>query len=563
MQLVTKSRFLVQPEASSHRSRRKLSSELASESCTSINKFLVRLIRGKSWKSLLQRGQDFPRGVLVCAVAALCGCAVGPDYYLSGVEVPVSYGSSWTTAVTQDDLTQPEILRWWRTLRDRELDRLVERAIECNPDIEIALTRVQAFRTQEIVVIGNALPQVGASGTVAAGTGTDLTKGRVAQSIRAGDATTGLQHIDRMAGFDAQWELDLFGKYRRLLEAVRDDAQAMFELRNAVLISVVADVASSYVDIRALQLRLRIAQKAVDAAQKNVTFTQSRFERGLTNELDATLAKRELATLQAVLPQLKSAISVDESRLSVLLGAYSPEIIPELRSSARLPRVPSRPRAGAPADLLRRRPDIRQAERVLAAATARIGVATADLFPAVTFTAGFGVQGGEPTGGSTKPIGNPIWSAGPGGYWPLLDFGRLDALIDIQELQAHAMLVAYKKTILVAVEEVDDAIKLLRAQQQRLRELSVALEQSKRAVTLATDRYETGLTDFLNVLDAERQEFAIEDQEAVAEEAVVLQYISLYKALGGGWELYDELPPLKEAQPALLASARRLTNDWH
>ena len=496
-------------------------------------------------------------------VAVLCGCTVGPDYYLSEVEVPVSYGSAWKAVITQETVPQPEPVRWWHTLHDRELNRLVERAVECNPDIEIALTRIQAFRTQEIVVIGNALPQVGGSAGIAAGTGTDLTKGRVAQSIRAGDATTGLQHLDRMAGFDAGWELDLFGKYRRLLEAVRDDAEAMFELRNAVLISVVADVASSYVDIRGLQLRLKIAQKAVEAAQKNVTFTQTRFERGLTNELDVALAKRELATVQAVLPQLQAAISLAESRLSLLLGTYSPEVIPELRTSAELPHVPARLKAGVPADLLRRRPDIRQAERALAAATARVGVATANLFPDVTFTAGFGVQGGQPTGGTTKPIGNPIWSAGPGGYWPLLDFGRLDALIDIQELQAHELFVNYKKTILFAVEEVDEAIKQYRAQQQRLRELSVALEQSKRAVALATQRYEQGLTDFLNVLDAERQEFTIEDQNAIAQEAVVMQYIALYKALGGGWELYDELPPLKEAQPALVATIRRLTNDWH
>ncbi len=503
------------------------------------------------------------RFLIACTVAALCGCTVGPDYYLSDVEVPVSYGSSWKAVLTQEDLPQPEIVRWWRTLHDQELNRLVERAIECNPDIEIALTRVQAFRTQEIVVIGNALPQVGASGTWAAGTGTDLTKGRVAQSIRAGDATTGLQHIDRMVGLDAQWELDLFGKYRRLLEAVSDDAQAMAELRNAVLISVVADVARNYVDIRGLQLRLKIAKQAVEAAQKNVTFVQSRFERGLTNELDVTLAKRELATIQAVVPQLEVAISAAESRLSLLLGSYSPDVLPELRRSAGLPHVPSRLKAGVPAELLRRRPDIRGAERTLAAATARIGVATANLFPDVVFTAGLGAQDGEKTSAAAKPIGNPIWSAGPGAYWPLLDFGRLDALIDIQELQAHELLVAYKRTILLAVEEVDQAIKQFRAEQQRLRELTVALEQSKRAVALATERYERGLTDFLNVLDAERQEFAIEDQNAIAQEAVVNQYIALYKALGGGWEIYDELPPLKEAQPALVASIRRLTNGWH
>ena len=500
------------------------------------------------------------RSLLALSVAALCGCTVGPDYYLSDVAVPVSYGSGWKAVVTQETVPQPEILRWWHTLHDRELDRLVERAVECNPDIEIALTRVQAFRTQEIVVIGNALPQVGGSATYAAGTGTDLTKGRVSQSIRAGDSTAGFQNITRMGGFDLGWELDIFGKYRRELEAVQDDAQAMSELRNAVIITVIADVAGSYTEIRGLQLRLKIVREAVEAAKKNVTFTQTRFERGLTNELDVTLAKRELATVQAALPELQAAISAAESRLSLLLGVYSPDLIPELRAPASLPHVPSRLRAGAPADLLRRRPDIRRAERALAAATARIGVATANLFPSVVFTAGYGFQGGNATG---KTIGNPIWSAGPGGYWPLLDFGRLDALIDVQELQAHELFVTYKKTILAAVEEVDEAIKQYKAQQQRLRELSDALEQAKRAVALATERYERGLTDFLNVLDAERQEFTIEDQNAIAQEAVVIQYIALYKALGGGWELYDELPPLKEAQPALLASIRRLTNDWH
>ena len=501
------------------------------------------------------------RCLLAFSVAALCGCTVGPDYYLSDVAVPVSYGSGWNAVVTQETVPQPEILRWWHTLHDRELDRLVERAVECNPDIEIALTRVQAFRTQQIVVIGNALPQVGASGTYAAGTGTDLTKGRVAQSIRAGDSTTGFQNITRMGGFDLGWELDIFGKYRRELEAARDDAQAMSELRNAVIITVIADVAGSYAEIRGLQSRLKIARQAAEAAKKNVTFTQARFERGLTNELDVTLAKRELATLEAALPELQAAISAAESRLSLLLGVYSPDLIPELRVPASLPHVPSRLRAGAPADLLRRRPDIRQAERALAAATARIGEATANLFPSVVFTAGYGFQGGNTTG-KTPTIGNPIWSAGPGGYWPLLDFGRLDALIDVQELQAHEQFVTYKKTILAAVEEVDEAIKQYTAQQQRLRELSDALEQAKRAVALATERYERGLTDFLNVLDAERQEYTIENQNAIAQEAVVIQYIALYKALGGGWELYEELPPLKEVQPALMASVRRLTNDW-
>jgi NodT family efflux transporter outer membrane factor (OMF) lipoprotein len=499
----------------------------------------------------------------LAAAATLCGCAVGPDYFAPDVAVPALFGSSSKAVVTQDTVREPDAVRWWKSLHDPVLDRLIERAIACNPDLEIALTRLQAVRTQQIVVLGAALPTAGASGTVAAGTGTDLTKGRVAQSIRAGDSSAGLQSISRMVGFDATWELDIFGKYQRLLEAVRDDAEAAAEFRNAVLITVVADVARNYVSVRAFQRRLQIAREAAKAAQKNVDFVQSRFDQGITNELDLTLAKRELADVQATVPVYVAAISAAESQLAVLLGTYSTDVVPELRSQPGILRVPSKLRSGVPADLLRRRPDIRQAERSLAAATARIGYATADLFPQVVFTAGFGAQGGTPTGGSTHPNAGPIWSAGPGAYWPLLDFGRLDALIDIRQLQAHELLVTYKRTILVAVEEVDNAIKQYRAQQQRLRELSIALEQGRRAVELALQRYERGLTDFLNVLDAERQEFAIEDQYAVSQEAVAVQYIALYKALGGGWELYDELPPLPDAQPALIAAARRLTNDWH
>ncbi len=495
--------------------------------------------------------------LLAFCVAALGGCAVGPDYQPSAVVVPTVFGPP-----KQVSQAEPSI-QWWRSLHDPELDRLIERAVECNPDLDIALARVQAYRTQEIVVMSEALPTVGASAGIAAGTGTDLTKGRVAQSIRAGDSTRGLNNLDKAGGLDALWELDLFGKYSRLFEAARDDAQAMYELRNAILISVVASVAQSYVEVRGLQLRLRILREAIRTAKKSVGFVQARFDQGLTNELDLTLAKRELATVEAGLPIFTADISLAQSRLAVLLGTYSAEIVPELGASARLPHPPSRLKTGVPADLLMRRPDIRQAERAVAAATARIGAATAELFPSVVFTAGFGAQDGVPTPNSTTPkLKNPIWSAGPGAYWPLLDFGRLDALIDIQELQAHEQLVGYKATVLAAVEEVNEAIRQYRAQLQRLRDLSIALAQARRAVDLATERYERGLTDFLNVLDAERQEFLIEDQNAVAQIAVVSQYILLYKALGGGWELYGELPPLKPVQPAAAAMIRRLANDW-
>ncbi len=507
---------------------------------------------------------DRRRSMLALGMAAvLCGCSVGPDYQPPEIALPTLFGATSREIVSQDTAPEPDIVRWWQTLRDPELDRLVERAIACNPDLEIALTRVQAVRTQQIVVVSSALPSAEASGAAAVGTGNDLTKGRASPALRSATNNQSLTKIDQLAGFDAAWEIDFWGKYRRQLEAVRDSAEALAELRNTVLITVVGDVAVHYTSLRGFQLRLQIAHNAVKGAQKTAELAQARFDRGLTNELDVTLAKRELATLQAQVPLLIAAIANEESRLALLVGTFSPDVIPELRAYRGLPHVPSRVRPGAPADLLRRRPDIRQTERQLAAATALIGVATANLFPSVALIGAAGLQGGEDSStANTKRPFTSVWSFGPGAYWPVLDFGRLDALINIQELAAHEALVNYKKTILAAFEEVDDAIKQYRAQQQRLRELNIALEQARRAVTLATERYERGITDFLYLLDAQRQEYAIEDQAAIAQQAVIVQYIALYKALGGGWELYDALPPIKGAQPALAATVRRLVDGW-
>ncbi len=209
-------------------------------------------------------------------------------------------------------------------------------------------------------------------------------------------------------------------------------------------------------------------------------------------------------------------------------------------------------------ELLRRRPDIRAVERELAAATARIGVATADLFPSVTLTSGFGGQGTIGSTGSTPSVHGPIWSVGPGVNWPVLDFGRLDALIDIQEMRTHEVLVRYKKTIIAAVEEVNQAIRQYRLDLQRWKALSAALEAIRHAVNLTTERYKRGDTEFRALLSEQRWKYAREEQVAIAAEIATLRYVAFYKALGGGWQLYDELPPLPPVQPAVVAGVGRL-----
>jgi NodT family efflux transporter outer membrane factor (OMF) lipoprotein len=489
----------------------------------------------------------------------LSGCAVGPNYLPPRIRLPINFGVSHQLGTVETGAAVENITRWWRTLNDPELNTFVERAILANPDIEIALARVQQAREQEFVIAGLALPQGAGAAGAARGSGTDSLKGRIPQSLETGINTTGFREITRVVGFDAGWELDLFGKYRRELEAARYDTAAAIEARNAVLLTVMADVARNYVELRGLQARVKVAHENIAVAQKTVDLVKTRFDRGLTNELDVTLAKRELATLQAQLPPLIAAISDAEGRIALLLGTYSGEVSGELDRPRDIPHSSARLRPGQPVDLLRRRPDIRQAERELASATALVGASIADLFPRVLLTAGVGAQGGLSAGGNTRQFHGPIWSAGPGAYWPLLDFGQLDALIDVQEFRAYELLVSYRKTVLAAVEDVDTAINRYRAALQQLHSLEDALAESQRAVDLAKDRYERGLTDFLNVLDAQREEYGLEDQVATAKQTAAVQFVALYKALGGGWELYQALPPIPKPQPAILATFHRLS----
>ncbi|MGD0767424.1 MAG: efflux transporter outer membrane subunit [Tepidisphaeraceae bacterium] len=494
--------------------------------------------------------------VLVVSVA-LSGCTVGPDYHTPTTTMPGAFTSmSPSTQPAAAARKQPaDIARWWNSFSDPELDSLIDRGLAANFDLEIALTRLQEARTMEVAVEGPAFPSIEASGGAGGGTGTNATKGRISPPLNAASNTTGLKEITQIAGFDAGWELDLFGRYRREIEAAHYDTQAAAESRNAVLIAVVADVARAYVDNRALQMRIAIIRGNIRAEQQMVDLVQERFNRGLTNELDLVLAQRQLATLQSEVAPLEDQAASSQRRLAVLIGDYPDELSAELRQPAPLPDVPSQIQPGLPIELLRRRPDIREAERQLAAGTARVGQAIANLFPRVGVTAGAGWQGQGL--GRVPQVSGFIWSAGPTAYWPLLDFGTLDAMIQIQDLRTHELFVDYKRTVINAVEEVENAIGGYDAQQQRLGDLQSALVASQRAVDLAQHRYERGLTDFLNVLDAERELYDLQDQYAVAQETSIVQFIALCKAIGGGWEQYQRIPPIRRPLPAIAATLRQ------
>jgi NodT family efflux transporter outer membrane factor (OMF) lipoprotein len=370
------------------------------------------------------------------------------------------------------------------------------------------------------------------------------------------DNTSGLKHINELAGFDAIWQIDVFGKYRREMQAARADAQADLAQRNQVLIAVIANVARAYVDMRGLQTRASILRNAQKTLEESLRIVRIRYERGITNELDVTLATRELGVLEAQIAPVEADVGAAQYTIATLLGLYPEDLVKELTPLAMVPSVPGVVQSGLPLELLRRRPDIAQGERELAAATARIGVATGDLFPQLSITAASGYQ--KQALGTTPVIGQHIWSAGPSAGWSLLDFGALDAQVEIARLRTRAQLVNYKRTIQNAVKEVDTTWDAFGAQQDRVSKLSDALVASQRAVTLANERYTRGLTDFLNVVDAERQEYDIEEQYSAAQVAVDEQFIALYRSLGGGWENYQALPPVHFPQPAIIAMFHRV-----
>jgi NodT family efflux transporter outer membrane factor (OMF) lipoprotein len=445
---------------------------------------------------------------------------------------------------------------WWHALNDEELDSLVDRAVKSNLDIEIALDRLQQARTYEAVVIGYAMPEVDASAAAGRGTGSDLTKGRAEQALRSADNGAGLQHINTIVGFDAVWELDIFGKFRREFEAARADTQAARAARYDVLTSVVADVVRAYVNLRGFQVRAGVLHKATDVLTESLRIVNIRYQRGITNELDVALATRELATLQAQVAPVEAEVNAAQYTLAVLVGEYPENMRNELSKPDLIPTMPAAAAPGVPLDLLKRRPDIQEAERELAAATARIGVATANLFPDVTVSAAIGSQG---QGWGTTPSANKhIWSFGPGAVWPLLDFGALDAQVDIADLGARLSLVNYRKTILVAVQQVDTSLDAYAAEQASLEKLGAAMIAAQRAVDLANARYDRGLTDFLNVVDAERQFYDLQEQFAEAQVDQGNQFVQLYKSLGGGWQNYQAVPAIRRPQPAIVAAFRRV-----
>jgi len=489
----------------------------------------------------------------------LSGCAVGPDYEKPDLPAPPKFAAA--SAAAQQPSVDPA--SWWKSLNDAELNSLVERAVAANPDLAVALYRLQEARTQEAVLVGSALPKGNFAGAAGNGTGSDATRGRVPSTLTSASNTADLptRQIRQIGGFDAVWELDLFGQYRRAIEAGIYDAQAAAEARNQALVSVISDLVRAYVDLRGLQMRLAVLDQDIDAEARSRNYVKMRFEHGLTNELDLTLAERELSSLKAEKAPLAAQADAARFAIAALIGRYPEDLAGELSDVKPIPVLPARVEPGLPLHLIERRPDIRQSEAQLAAANARIGVAIGTLFPHIGLDASVGTEFDQT--GFNPAHGTHIWSLGPAAYWSILDFGALDAQIDIADYRTKEQLELYRRSILTAVRDVDGAVEAFSAQQDSVANLGDALAQAQRAVMLASERYNRGLTDYLNVVDAERRLYELEAQLITAQQGAGENFVTVFRSLGGGWEGFQDTPDIRLPHPAIAAMVERLVTPIH
>jgi len=336
------------------------------------------------------------------------------------------------------------------------------------------------------------------------------------------------------AGLDSSWELDLFGGTRRNVEALDADLRAAVEDRRDVLVSLAAEIGVNYLNLRGAQQELAIARRNFEAQRRTADITRKRYEAGFVSGLDVANAEAQAAGTASQVPLLESTARQAIYSLSLLLGKEPASLLLELDDREPIPRTPPEVPVGLPSDLVRRRPDIRRAEARLHAATARIGVATADLFPKFSLTGSLTFSGESLS--SLAQWSSGFYSMGPSISWPVFDAGRIRWNIELRNALQEQALLAYEKTVLTALKDVETALAAYSKEQEHLRLLEIAVENNRKAVDLATRLYVEGETDFLNVLTAQRSLFVSEEALAQSTRNLALHLIALYKALGGGWE---------------------------
>jgi NodT family efflux transporter outer membrane factor (OMF) lipoprotein len=468
-------------------------------------------------------GRLVPRLSLLLAgllMLLAAGCvSVGPDYKTPELTVPVVWQEGEDPALVP---AEDGVICWWTLFDDPLLEQLIEMGRQSNLDLRIAVARVREAWARLGVAAGQNWPAVDAAGSV-------MRQRSSENSLSAGSGTNSVYNV----GLDASWELDLFGRISRSVEAARADYQASEEDRVDVLISLYAEIARTYFNVRTSQARLAAAVGNLSSQRQVLDLTRSRFRNGLATGLDVAQAERVLATSEAVVPPLRIELTRALNSIAVLLGQPPGALFTELSEPAPIPVPPARVAVGVPADLLRQRPDIRRAERQLAAQTARIGIATADLYPRLSLSGFFAFEALE--GGDLLKSGSRAFSFGPTVRWLLFDGKRVRSQIQVEDARTEQALYQYEQTMLNALNEAENAMTQYLQQQDTLAALERSQLAGRRSVKLATGLYKDGLSDFQNVLDSQRALFEIENQLAAARGDTVINLVQLYKAIGGGW----------------------------
>jgi NodT family efflux transporter outer membrane factor (OMF) lipoprotein len=491
-------------------------------------------------------GRSLCVGVVAGLVAAISGCTVGPNYQVPRTDVKTTWDNEApaTRPTTQPATTQTAAAtrpsnvavgesveeRWWSTFGDPELDRLVGDALQGSPDLSIAAARVREARAQRRFVAGAEKPSVEANGSYSV----NRHAGPLDQ-VEPGD------YNFYQAGFDASWEIDVFGGTRRAVESASAGLAAGIEESRAVRLSLLAEVARTYFELRAAQRRVEIARRNLATQERTLAITRERLAAGVNSDLDVSRAESLVASTRALLPALEDQAKQAMRRLGVLLGREPDALAEELSTPAPIPQPPARVAVGLPSELLRRRPDVRAAERRIETANALVGVATAELYPRFMLSGTIG-QFDVNSLANFFNFDNRYFGIGPSFKWDVFNAGRTHARIDVEKARTDRALAEYRKTVLGALAEAQNALSAFNAEQDRRAALADAVAADRKAVDTASQLYRQGVAEFLAVLDAERSLAASEDALAQSDRAIGTNLIALFKALGGGWESTEPLP---------------------
>jgi len=468
---------------------------------------------------------------------ALSSCTVGPDYVQPETETP----DAWHTAAVEGlEDGNATLQTWWQVFDDEQLNDLVLRSAAGNLTLREALWKVEEARALRGVVSSNTKPQVGFSA--------DANRSLPSENGALGDFAPeeGFEAGNSFStDFGASWELDVFGRIRRQVEAADAATQATVEAYRDVLVSLYAEAALAYLNVRTAQERLRIAHANVKGQENTLQLTQDRFDSGLVSALDVSQAESNLANTYSLIPVIERDLNEGLNRLAVLLGENPGALHAELDQHVEIPQEPEAVAIGLPTELLRQRPDVRRAERQLASQTAQIGVATADLYPTFSLT---GFLGLEALGlGDLASSDSVTWDIGLPIRWNIFSGGRIRSQIRAEKARSNQLFARYEQTVLNALEESENAMVAFAKEVQRREHLSRAVDATQRSLDLVLTQYTAGLTDFQNVLDTQRTLLVREDELAVAGGLVVGNLVRLYRALGGGWDPDTAQPPTPPA----------------